>query len=376
MPSEIFYATSLQYVLLGVLSFFKWKKKFQRIQSVLFICLGCNLFLFSIKGGLELKLFNRLVDFLYSFFTFMGTILICSTFDDEIAEDRLSALSETQGKFWIQQKLIHGGAKAWGIGSVFLICWNSELARIVPPMMIVVASVSIVVLIVYSIYLYFFSNFRDKKRVTILLGFWALVLAGELAQNLLSSEFHHSASMLGGLVLAVFPIYTFGSLFLDSKSFKENLDSTYQERFKLKQNEKLSSTSYYLSNMDIKEIETRMYELFTKEKVFLDEDIRLGSVAEELGLSTHQLSAFINQHLGTNFNNLVNLFRVKEAIQILKDEPDRSIISVGMAVGFNSLSTFQRAFLSITKSSPKKFRENLKNGATRDLPQELDFSRR
>nr|PJZ92455.1 hypothetical protein CH379_13035 [Leptospira ellisii] len=319
-------------------------------------------------------MFSRLVDFLYSFFTFTGTILICSTFDEENAEDRLSVLSDTQCKFWIQQKLIHGGAKAWGISSVLLICWNSELGQFVPPMMIVVASVSIAVLIVYSIYLYFFAPIPDKKRGAILLCFWALVLTGELTQNLFSSEFGHSIAMLDGFVLAVFPIYTFGTLFLDSKSVKENLNSTYKDRFRQKQNEKLSSTSYYLSNMDIKEIETRMYELFTKEKVFLDEDIRLGSVAEELGLSTHQLSAFINQHLGTNFNNLVNLFRVKEAIQILKDEPDRSIISVGMAVGFNSLSTFQRAFLSITKSSPKKFRESLKNGTTKDLPQELDFS--
>ncbi len=81
-----------------------------------------------------------------------------------------------------------------------------------------------------------------------------------------------------------------------------------------------------------------------------------------MGLSVHHLSAFLNEHMGMNFNSFINHHRVKEAEVMLLDEPDRSILSIGMAVGFSSSSAFHRAFLKEVKKSPKAFREeNLPN---------------
>ncbi|MBM9579294.1 AraC family transcriptional regulator [Leptospira sp. 201903070] len=112
-----------------------------------------------------------------------------------------------------------------------------------------------------------------------------------------------------------------------------------------------------LEDLNIEKVESKLNELMQNEKIHLDEELRLPSLASEMGLSVHHLSAFLNEHMGMNFNSFINHHRVKEAKVMLLDEPDRSILSIGMAVGFSSSSAFHRAFLKETKKSPKAFRE-------------------
>ncbi|MBM9502644.1 helix-turn-helix transcriptional regulator [Leptospira sp. 201903071] len=121
--------------------------------------------------------------------------------------------------------------------------------------------------------------------------------------------------------------------------------------------QKNSSKKSLLGDIDIDALEKQLSYLIQEERIYLDEDIRLPNVAEELGVSVHQLSSYLNDHKGINFNNYINRFRVREAKEILINDPSRPVISVGNAVGFNSNSVFHRAFLRETGMSPKKFRE-------------------
>ncbi|RHX90184.1 AraC family transcriptional regulator [Leptospira yasudae] len=112
-----------------------------------------------------------------------------------------------------------------------------------------------------------------------------------------------------------------------------------------------------LHDVDINALEEKLAHIIKEERIYLDEDIRLPDVSEELGISVHQLSFFLNNHLGINFNNYINRFRVEEAKLMLLNDPARSVVSVGIAVGFNSNSSFYKAFLKETGMSPKQFRE-------------------
>ncbi|MBE8400876.1 AraC family transcriptional regulator [Leptospira borgpetersenii] len=112
-----------------------------------------------------------------------------------------------------------------------------------------------------------------------------------------------------------------------------------------------------LHDVDITALEKKLVHIIKEERIYLDEDIRLPDVSEELGISVHQLSFFLNNHLGMNFNNYINRFRVEEAKSMLINDPSRSVVSVGIAVGFNSNSSFYKAFLKETGMSPKQFRE-------------------
>lgn len=140
-------------------------------------------------------------------------------------------------------------------------------------------------------------------------------------------------------------------------------DSTKNEIDKsLSQKDSIQEKKSLLEDLNIEKVESKLAELMQNEKVHLDEELRLPSLASEMGLSVHHLSAFLNEHMGMNFNTFINHHRIKEAKVMLLEEPDRSILSIGMAVGFSSSSAFHRAFLKETKKSPKAFREeNLPN---------------
>lgn len=56
-------------------------------------------------------------------------------------------------------------------------------------------------------------------------------------------------------------------------------------------------------------------------------------------------------------SEFLNEFRVKEAQRLLVEEPDRSVLSIGVAVGFNSNTTFCTVFSKMTGISPKQYRK-------------------
>lgn len=113
-----------------------------------------------------------------------------------------------------------------------------------------------------------------------------------------------------------------------------------------------------IRGLNVKQITTRLNEIMEDEKAFADEELSLRELAQELGISAHQLSEILNEKLNKNFKTFVNEYRVEEAKRLLVDEPDRSILSVGVAVGFNSNTTFCTVFSKLTGLSPRQFRKN------------------
>jgi len=114
----------------------------------------------------------------------------------------------------------------------------------------------------------------------------------------------------------------------------------------------------YIKGVDIDSVMERLYEIMELEKAFADEDISLKSVANELGVTTHQLSQILNEKIKKNFNTFVNEYRINEAKQLLVDEPERTILSVSVAVGFNSYVTFVTTFSKMVGISPSQYRKD------------------
>ncbi|MBX7059923.1 MAG: AraC family transcriptional regulator [Leptospirales bacterium] len=101
--------------------------------------------------------------------------------------------------------------------------------------------------------------------------------------------------------------------------------------------------------------------LMRDEKLYADEDLSLARLGAELGLSAHQLSELLNRIAGRSFHDYVNDFRVAEAKRLLQNEEQRSALSIALAVGFDSKSTFYRAFRQRAGMSPGDFRAAKKN---------------
>ncbi|WP_243397199.1 AraC family transcriptional regulator [Leptospira kmetyi] len=113
-----------------------------------------------------------------------------------------------------------------------------------------------------------------------------------------------------------------------------------------------------LVGIDRATLKENLIHLMEKDFLYREEDLGLGDLADELALSTHQVSEFLNQELGKNFSVFVNDYRVAEARSLLTSEPDKSILDIAYSVGFRTKSSFNRAFQKHTGITPSEYRAN------------------
>jgi AraC-like DNA-binding protein len=111
-----------------------------------------------------------------------------------------------------------------------------------------------------------------------------------------------------------------------------------------------------LKSLDVAALMARLEQLMVSERIYVDENLSLATLAEALGIGPHQLSELINSRLGIGFSRFVREHRVRAAQAMLIDEPRASVLSVGMSVGFTSQSNFYAAFREITGEVPGRFR--------------------
>ena len=91
---------------------------------------------------------------------------------------------------------------------------------------------------------------------------------------------------------------------------------------------------------------------------YLDQNLSLHDFAREIQVSARNISACINRHLGVNFNEWVNNYRVEKALALLKDPKSNhlSIEGIGTSSGFKSRSAMYDAFKRKLGKSPGHFR--------------------
>lgn len=94
-------------------------------------------------------------------------------------------------------------------------------------------------------------------------------------------------------------------------------------------------------------------------------DISLTSVARALGISPHTVTHAFSTVFGSGFRRYINSIRIAEAAEqlILSTEP---ITQIAYAVGFDTLRTFNRAFLYEKGETPSEYRKNHGKSAPTD----------
>ncbi|MBC8988427.1 helix-turn-helix transcriptional regulator [Pedobacter sp. N36a] len=96
-----------------------------------------------------------------------------------------------------------------------------------------------------------------------------------------------------------------------------------------------------------------------REKIFLLKGITIIDFAKHTGIPPKVLSVLINRKFKTNFNELINNYRVDYAIELLDQQilERYSIEGLASMVGFNSRITFFNAFKKKIGYSPKEYRK-------------------
>ncbi|HZY35511.1 MAG TPA: ABC transporter permease, partial [Mucilaginibacter sp.] len=97
-------------------------------------------------------------------------------------------------------------------------------------------------------------------------------------------------------------------------------------------------------------------------RYYQDPELSLTSLAENLELTTHELSRIINTALKKSFNDFINEYRVANVVQKMQDSAYDHITLLGIAYesGFNSQSSFNRIFRQMTGKSPLEYKNELK----------------
>ena len=103
-----------------------------------------------------------------------------------------------------------------------------------------------------------------------------------------------------------------------------------------------------------------LHEAMTGRRLYLDPDLSLPRLAEQLGCSVNHLSQAINAGHSMSFFDYINQFRVTEAARMLREENCRfpAILDIALSVGFNSTSTFYTAFKKSMGQTPAKYRRS------------------
>jgi len=107
----------------------------------------------------------------------------------------------------------------------------------------------------------------------------------------------------------------------------------------------------------MKEIERWM----TEEKLYKDNSLSVGLLAQKIGMKRHNVSVAINKCAQKSFNTFINEYRIKEAIQLLSkpNAKDFTVDSIAYDCGFTDRKNFYRVFKKLTGLSPTEFKNNL-----------------
>ena len=114
-----------------------------------------------------------------------------------------------------------------------------------------------------------------------------------------------------------------------------------------------------LTDNEKKEYLQKLEYYFSSERPYLNPELTISEVAQNLSVSTKYLSQVINESLGKNFYDFINSYRIEEAKKQLNETNDskKTVLEVLYESGFNSKSAFNTAFKRQTGYTPTQYRK-------------------
>ena len=97
------------------------------------------------------------------------------------------------------------------------------------------------------------------------------------------------------------------------------------------------------------------------EKPYLNRELTIFDLSDQLKIPRHILSEVINEHMGKNFYHLVNEYRVNEVKERMKNDEYKhlTILAIAYDSGFNSKSSFNTIFKERTGQTPSEYMNTL-----------------
>ena len=107
----------------------------------------------------------------------------------------------------------------------------------------------------------------------------------------------------------------------------------------------------------IEKTNEKLLDYIENEKPYLDPELSLQELADQVGEKRYFLSIVINQKHNMNFFEFINLYRI-ETVKTMMANPenkDLKLIHMALDAGFNSKASFYRIFKQMTNMTPSNF---------------------
>lgn len=193
-----------------------------------------------------------------------------------------------------------------------------------------------------------------------LLLFWFL----ELAMATEAISFAFSLVLLIGLFLLAHSSLQQKSIFPTRKREREEIIDLIEYKIK---GVTANKGTPLLTDAEMKTLASKLNQIMETEKPYLDDNLNISRLAEQVETSAYQLSYLLNNHYKKNFSTYVNEIRVKEAMNLLTDPAmaHLNIIQIAYEAGFGSKTVFNTNFKRFVKLSPTLYRKQVQDGLTK-----------
>lgn len=105
------------------------------------------------------------------------------------------------------------------------------------------------------------------------------------------------------------------------------------------------------------QLEQQLEQLMREESLFRQGELSLAMLAARLGISVHQASELLNVHLGVNFYDYLNRYRLDYACSLLRDpQCEWRILDIVFESGFSNKNSFYRCFRAAYGMTPADYR--------------------
>jgi len=113
-----------------------------------------------------------------------------------------------------------------------------------------------------------------------------------------------------------------------------------------------------IDDSTVKSVFPRIEMIMKQEKLFLEPELTLGGLSEQIKLSEKTVSQIIRQQTGLHFCDFVNSYRIEYAKKKLVETTDKkqTVLEVLYDSGYNSKSVFNFQFRKFTGKSPSQYR--------------------
>jgi AraC-like DNA-binding protein len=112
-----------------------------------------------------------------------------------------------------------------------------------------------------------------------------------------------------------------------------------------------------LTAAEMKRYKGRLQKAMEEDFVFMNPELTLGQLSEIVQTNTHTLSRVINEGYNKSFYDFINEYRVHEFNRVVLsgESPNETFLAIALQVGFNSKTTFNRAYKKVTGTTPRAY---------------------